>query len=145
MQQVYYITDCWDNIPINGIAGYNHKHFYFHREFSEVSDDWTDIYRLTELSEDIFKLFLKRREYWNIWKRQSKIPHPVQYQKIRNQKEIQDLIVSDNDFRKAEEDYIDNQIISEFLNKNEFTIKKRGKFYLESEIDSERLVEWSDV
>ena len=140
MQQVYFITDSWDNIPTTGIANYDNKPFYFDREFSDELDDWTDIYKLTELPEEIFELFLLRKKYWNIWKNQSKVPHPVHYEKMRNQVEIQNLVNTDKDWRNAEDNYLNNQIIGEFINKSNSFIRKRGIF--KNQLDSEFIVEW---
>jgi len=62
---VHTVTDYWDG-PRVGIANFNGKPHYYKCIFDELSDDWSSVFLLHPIAEEIFQLCL---EDWSIWKR----------------------------------------------------------------------------
>lgn len=64
-ERVFTVTDYYDG-PRKGIANYNgHPHFY-ECVFDEAKDDYSELFRLTPLDGEIFRLAI---EDWQIWER----------------------------------------------------------------------------
>ena len=94
--KVYCAHDNYDGLITQGIADFYNQHCYFSHIFdSGPADDYTNIYELTVLPNDIFKLELQNWEYWLFWLNahiqlgtNNNILHPVHYSEIRKKKEF---------------------------------------------------------
>jgi hypothetical protein len=64
-EEVFTVTDYYDG-PRQGIANFNGSPHYYECAFSEGSDDYVNLYRLTPIEQDLFLLAM---EDWAIWRR----------------------------------------------------------------------------
>ena len=65
-EPVHTIYDYFDQ-PLRGIADFEGKPHHYEREFDETADDFTDVFRLTPISESIFKLAMEKWQIWSRW------------------------------------------------------------------------------
>ena len=62
---VYTITDWYDG-PRGGVTGLNDEPHYYGCRWDEAMGDWSDVYLLTRIDDETFRLAL---EDWQIWLR----------------------------------------------------------------------------
>jgi hypothetical protein len=62
---VFTVTDYCDGPP-KGIANYRGKPHFYERVVDEAKDDYSELFRLTPLDAETFRVAM---EYWNIWRR----------------------------------------------------------------------------
>jgi hypothetical protein len=65
-EPVFTVKDFWD-CPRSCVANYRGKPHFHECNFDEAKDDFSDVYRLTPLSADAFKLALEDWEIFNRW------------------------------------------------------------------------------
>ena len=94
-EPVHTIWDYYDG-PREGIADFQGKPHLYKCQFSEVDDDWTDLYWLMEIDQDTFELAKEQYEIFLRWRAEfqlGKVPletHPVlpperaRYEELRN-------------------------------------------------------------
>jgi hypothetical protein len=73
-EPVFTVTDYYDG-PRQGIANYSGAPHYYDCVFSDEKQDYTSVYRLTPVSDEVFQLAL---EDWAIWKRWEQAFHTRQ-------------------------------------------------------------------
>jgi len=64
-EEVFTVVDYYDG-PRKGIANFRGQPHFYDCIFDKTKDEYSDLYHLTPLSPDIFKL---AKESWAIWKR----------------------------------------------------------------------------
>ena len=64
-EEVFTVTDYYDG-PRKGVANFRGQPHFYDCIFDEDKDEYSDLYRLTPLSQRIFEL---AKEDWVIWKR----------------------------------------------------------------------------
>jgi hypothetical protein len=64
-ERVFAVTDYYDG-PREGIADFQGEPHFFECTFNEAKDDYTELFRLTPLDAEAFRLAM---EDWNIWRR----------------------------------------------------------------------------
>src|SRR2546430_9423343 len=92
---VHAIWDYYDQ-PREGVADFQGRPHLYKCQFSEVDDDWTDLYWLMEIDQETFAFAKERWEIFLRWKAEfqlGKVPletHPVlppervRYEQLRN-------------------------------------------------------------
>jgi len=65
-EPVHTVDDYFDQ-PLRGIADFDGKPHCYEREFDEVTDEYTDIYRLAPVSESVFKLAVEKSQIFDRW------------------------------------------------------------------------------
>lgn len=73
-EEVFTVTDYYDG-PRQGIANFKGQPHFYDCIFSEVKQDYTNLYRLTPVAQDLFRL---ATEDWEIWKRWERAFHAGQ-------------------------------------------------------------------
>lgn len=63
MDEVLTLNDWWDG-PRLGLATFNNERCIFERIFSEIDDEYTDLYYLTPIEKSEADMIL---EDWNLW------------------------------------------------------------------------------
>jgi hypothetical protein len=66
-ERVYTIADYYDG-PREGVADFQGKRHIYKCQFSEAEDDWTDLFWLMEINQDLLEL---AKEQWAIFLRWS--------------------------------------------------------------------------
>lgn len=64
-ETVFTVNDYYDG-PLKGIANFQGKPHFYERIFDSANDDYSDMYRLTPVDGQTFRLAM---ETWNIWRR----------------------------------------------------------------------------
>ena len=64
-EEVFTVTDYYDG-PRQGVANFNGKPHFYDCIFDESRDDYSDLYRLTPITQNVFEL---AKEDWAIWER----------------------------------------------------------------------------
>jgi hypothetical protein len=64
-EAVFTVTDYYDG-PRKGVANFRGQPHFYDCIFDDAKDEYSDLYRLTPLSQSIFEL---AKEDWAIWKR----------------------------------------------------------------------------
>lgn len=64
-ETVFTVTDYYDG-PRRGIANYQGTPHFYECTFDLANDEYSDLYRLTPLDEQVFRLAM---EDWEIWRR----------------------------------------------------------------------------
>ncbi|WP_454045629.1 hypothetical protein [Chryseobacterium sp. Marseille-Q8038] len=148
-EKVYSVDNYWDMTVIEGIADFKGKPYYYSNIFSDSEDDWTNEYLLTTLPENIFRLGLELRNYWLYWletSSQTKIPHPVEYAKHRENQSFEFLTKSDintEEWLKTEQNYQNQLTFTHYLKTNSPVVKAKGAFG--GKIDgTDTFVEWAE-
>jgi hypothetical protein len=70
-EPVHTVTDYWDG-PVRGIADFRGKPHCYERQFDEVADEYSSIFRLMPIDAETFALAM---EAWAIWERWEKAFH----------------------------------------------------------------------
>lgn len=65
-EKMHAIFDWWDG-PKVGVVDYKRKPHIYHRVFDELVDDYIDVYRLTPITEEEFKLLMELNEIFERW------------------------------------------------------------------------------
>jgi hypothetical protein len=73
-EKVFTVTDYYDG-PRQGIANYTGSPHYYDCVFSDEKQDYTSVYSLTPISDEVFRLAL---EDWAIWRRWEQAFHTGQ-------------------------------------------------------------------
>jgi hypothetical protein len=64
-ERVFTVTDYYDG-PRQGVANFNGEPHFYDCVFSDLNDGYSNLYRLTPISTEVFDLAM---EDWEIWKR----------------------------------------------------------------------------
>ncbi|HLW53017.1 MAG TPA: hypothetical protein VKW06_09240 [Candidatus Angelobacter sp.] len=64
-EEVFTVTDYWDG-PRKGVANFKGLPHFYDSIFDGAKDEYSDLYQLTPISQDVFELV---KEDWAIWKR----------------------------------------------------------------------------
>ena len=97
MERVYTVEDYYDG-PVSGIADLDGVPHYYECIFDESNDEYSNLYRLSRISEKAFQL---SKEQWQMWLRWSEAfnegkveanTHPVLPEDKERNSEIEKLI-----------------------------------------------------
>ena len=145
-EKVYCVDNYWDMTIIEGIAQYNNENYFFECVFSDEDDDWSNMYNLTLLDKNIFKISMENWEYWKQWLKDYNngikiIPHSVEYAKKRQTMTMEEIVCEINKVNnliklteenytiKSAENYYQNKIIiKKYLENNKPMYKARSSF-----------------
>ena len=148
LEKVYCVHNYWDMTILEGVADFKNKKYHFKCIFSEKDDDWTDVYELKLLDDNIFKLLLENWEYWKKWLKQTFMPHPVEYAKNRKTKTVEEIFFGKNiekiSIEETEKYYQNEIIIQEYLKSKSSILKAKCVFF--GKINGmDTNVEWTNV
>lgn len=153
MEKIIMIIDGWDGYPLEGYAFFNGCLCYFERIFSLESDDWSDEYKITLVSEEIVQYAIQDFELFRYWKfeknQKPNILHGVYYKKARESSTFEQLVTQNQtctyEELKAMEDNYYNQIrIAKYL-KETSSFRALATFkgvYSHDNLYPELFVEW---
>jgi len=65
-QEVHFVIDYWDG-PREGVADYRGSPHYFRAVFDEKRDEWSDVFILTPLDQDTYRLLMESKQIWQRW------------------------------------------------------------------------------
>jgi hypothetical protein len=65
-EEVHLVLDYWDG-PREGVADYGGTPHYFRAVFDEKRDEWTDVFILSPLDLDTYRMVIERHEIWQRW------------------------------------------------------------------------------
>lgn len=65
-EEVYFVIDYWDG-PRKGVADYRGTPYYFRAVFDEKRDEWSDVFILTPLDQDTYRLLMESKQIWERW------------------------------------------------------------------------------
>lgn len=74
---IHTITDWYDG-PRGGVASLNDKPHCYECRWDEASDDWSEVYLLSPIDDETFRLALEDWQIWLRWEaafREGKTPH----------------------------------------------------------------------
>jgi hypothetical protein len=160
-EKVYCVNDFYDMTIIEGIAAYNGKNYFFECIFDD--DNWSDIYNLTLLDKNIFKISMENWKYWKHWLKDYRngiriIPHSVNYAKERQTKTMEEILFEINKVKdtntlseknytiKSAENYYQNKIIiKNYLENNKPIYRAKGTFYGDINGIENTEVKWENV
>jgi len=134
-EKVFCVNDSWDGRPIEGVALFMQKPHYFHCMFDEKTDDWSDYYNLTSISQEVLDKVVENWNFWLHWNNDNiRIYHPVIYKKLRASQSKEHIIrefdksISEDEWDKAEKCYNNRIDIELYLIIGEDSIKVKGTF-----------------
>ena len=67
LETVFTVTDYWDG-PRKGIANYQGAPHLYECIFDTTEDDYSDLYRLTPIDQQTFRLAMENWEIWLRWR-----------------------------------------------------------------------------
>ena len=98
-EAVYFVIDYWDG-PREGVADYSGRPHYFKAVFDESRDEWSDVFLLSPLDLDTYRLLMQSKEIWQRWQEAYETgattldSHPALPQDANQRKQLDQIIES---------------------------------------------------
>lgn len=96
-EDVHFVIDYWDG-PREGVADYCGTPHYFRAVFDEKKDEWSDVFILTPLDQDTYRLLMENKQIWERWQQAYETgattidSHPALPEDANRSKELHEII-----------------------------------------------------
>src|ERR1044072_3608439 len=96
-EEVHLIIDYWDG-PREGVADYCGTPHYFRAVFDEKKDEWSDVFILSPLDLDAYRLVVESHQIWQRWQQAYESgaatidSHPALPEETKRSKELAEII-----------------------------------------------------
>ena len=96
-EEVHFVIDYWDG-PREGVADYRGTPHYFRSVFDEKRDEWSDVFILSQLDQDTYRLLVESKQIWQRWKEAYETgattfdSHPALREDANPSKELDEII-----------------------------------------------------
>lgn len=153
MEKIIMITDSWDHQPLEGYASFDQRLCHFTRLFSSVTDEWSDEYKITFVSEEIIQYAIQAFalfRYWKFDKYQTiDMLHCYNYRKARESSTFEEILAQNQtctyeELKAMEDNYHNETLIEEYL-KDALSINALATFkgeYSHDDLYPDYFVEW---